>query len=231
VPVSLNMPVTEIDLTGKGVTLATPGGVVKARAVIVTVSTNVLASGRIRFAPGLPAALKRALDGVPTGGANKIAFQFSRKVFDLPDTSYASFMDEREPARHALSFQIRPFGQELAVAYLGGRFAEEMEKAGEAASIEMARVALADMFGSSILDHLVKAAATTWCGDPHTLGAYASALPGHAGDRARLAEPVEGKLHLAGEAVHPTWFSTVQGAYLSGIEAAERVAASFSRCP
>jgi monoamine oxidase len=231
VPVSLDMPVTEIDLTGRGVVLATPGGAVRARAVIVTVSTNVLASGRIRFSPGLPVALTRALEGVPTGGANKVAFQFSRKVFDLPDTSYASFMDEREPARHALSFQIRPFGRELAIAYLGGRFAEETEKAGEAASIEVARAALSDMFGSSVLDKIVKVAATAWCGDPHTLGAYASALPGHAGDRARLAEPVEGKLHLAGEAVHPTWFSTVQGAYLSGIEAAERVATSFNRCP
>ncbi|MCE9650821.1 MAG: FAD-dependent oxidoreductase [Parvibaculum sp.] len=231
VPVSLNMPVTEIELAGKGVALATPGGTVRARAVIVTVSTNVLASGRIRFAHGLPAELQRALEGVPTGGANKIAFQFSRNVFDLPDTSYASFMDERDPARHAMSFQIRPFGKELAIAYFGGRFAEEMEAAGEAASIETARATLAEMFGTSILDHLVKTAATAWCGDPHTLGAYASALPGHAADRAALAEPVDGKLYLAGEAVHPTWFSTVQGAYLSGIDAMERVAASFNRCP
>lgn len=230
-PVSLSTPVTEVDRAGKGVALSTSRGTVKARAAIVTVSTNVLASGRIRFSPGLPVALARALEGVPTGGANKVAFQFSRDVFGLPDTSYASFMDERDPSRHAVSFQIRPFGQELAIAYLGGRFAEEMEKAGEAASIEMARSALRDMFGSSILDNLVKVAATAWCGDPHTLGAYASALPGHAGDRARLAEPVDGKLFLAGEAVHPTWFSTVQGAWLSGIDAMERVAASFNRCP
>ncbi|HEY4343463.1 MAG TPA: NAD(P)/FAD-dependent oxidoreductase [Parvibaculum sp.] len=231
VPVSLETPVTEIDLTGQGVRLTTPKGTVKARAVIVTVSTNVLASGRIRFLPGLPAALRHALDGVPTGGANKIAFQFSRNVFGMPDTSYASFMDERDPSRHALSFQIRPFGKELAIAYLGGRFAEEMEKAGEAASIEMARSALTDMFGSSILDTLVKVATTAWCGDPHTLGAYASALPGHAAERAVLSEPVDGKLYLTGEAVHPTWFSTVQGAYLSGIEAANRVAASLNHCP
>lgn len=227
VPVSLETPVAEIGWTGRGVTLATPKGAVKARAVIVTVSTNVLASGRIRFSQGLPIALTRALEGVPTGGANKIAFQFSGDVFGLADTSHASFMDERAPARHALSFQIRPFGQELAIAYLGGRFAEEMEKAGEAASIEMARAALVDMFGSAILGKIVKVATTAWCGDPHMLGAYASALPGHAGERALLAEPVEERLFLAGEAVHPTWFSTVHGAWRSGISAAERVEASF----
>lgn len=231
VPVSLETPAAEIDWRGQGVMLTTPKGTVKARAAIVTVSTNVLASGRIRFSPPLPVALTRALEGVPTGGANKVAFQFSRDVFGLPDTSYASFMDERDPARHAIGFQIRPFGKELAIAYLGGRFAEEMEKAGEAATVEMARVALTDMFGSSILDNLVKVAATAWSSDPHTLGAYASALPGHADQRAALAEPVDGKLYLAGEAVHPSWFSTVQGAYLSGIDAAARVATSFNRCP
>lgn len=230
VPVSLETPVTAIDRTGRCVVIQTPKGSLKARAVVVTVSTNVLAKGLIRFSPALPNSLQAALEGVPTGGANKVALQFSRNVFGLPDTSYASLMDERDPARHAVSFQIRPFGNELAVAYLGGRFAEEMEREGEAAMIDMARTAIADMFGSSVLDHVVKAAATAWSGDPHTLGGYASALPGHAGDRAVLAAPLDGNIFLAGEAVHPSWFSTVQGAFLSGIDAVERAAAAIGHC-
>lgn len=227
VPVSLETPVDEIAWAGKGVQLATPRGTIKARAAVVTVSTNVLASGRIRFLPGLSVEMQRALEAVPTGFADKVAFQFSRDVFGLPDTSYASFMDERDPARHALSFQIRPFGKELAIAYLGGRFAGEMERAGEAAMVDMARAALADMFGSAILDHLVKVAATQWGNDPHTMGAYACALPGHADQRTVLAQPLDGKIFLAGEAVHASWFSTVQGAWLSGIDATERVARSL----
>jgi monoamine oxidase len=231
VPVSLDTPVSAIDRGGRGVVLETPRGAVKARAAIVTVSTNVLARGLIRFSPALPAALQAALEGVPTGAANKVALKFSRNVFDMPDTSYASLMDERAPSRHAVSFQIRPFGSELAIAYLGGRFAEEMEREGEAAMIDMARAALADMFGSSVLDHVVGVAATAWSSDPHMLGAYSCALPGHAGDRAKLAEPLDGKVFLAGEAVHPSWFSTVQGAYLSGIHAVERAAAAIGHCP
>jgi monoamine oxidase len=230
VPVSLETPVTAIDRTGRRVIIETPKGSLKAQAVVVTVSTNVLAKGLIRFSPALPGSLQAALEGVPTGGANKVALQFSRDVFGLPDTSYASLMDERDPARHAVSFQIRPFGNELAIAYLGGRFAEEMEREGEAAMIDMARRAISDMFGSSILDHVAKAAATAWSGDPHTLGAYASALPGHAGDRAVLAAPLGGNVFLAGEAVHPSWFSTVQGAFLSGIDAVERAAAAIGHC-
>lgn len=221
-PVSLETPVTAVDWSGQGVMLETPKGTVKAKAVIVTVSTNVLTRGLIRFAPVLPQGLQAALAGVPTGVANKVAIKFSRDVFGLPDTSYASFMDERDLKRHALSFQVRPFGQELAIAYLGGRFAEEMEREGEAAMIDMAKSALADMFGSSILGSVEKAAATGWGMDPYALGAYSSALPACAEDRLTLAEPVGDRIFLAGEAVHPSWFSTVQGAFLSGRDATER---------
>lgn len=220
VPVSLNTTVSEIDYSGAGVRLVTSGGVVKARRVIVTVSTNVLASGRIKFTPGLPPRLLRALDGVPTGMANKVAVQFSRDVFGLPDTSHASLIDERAPGRHAMSFQIRPFGQELAIAYLGGQFACDMEDAGEAACFALARDGLADMFGHDILKSVTKIAATSWGSDPHMLGAYTCALPGCADQRAVLSEPVDDKLYLAGEAVHPTWFSTIHGAWESGARAA-----------
>lgn len=231
VPVSLETPATAIDWAGEGVAVETPKGTIGARAAIVTLSTNVLARGLVRFTPGLPVRLQNALEAVPTGAANKVAIKFSRDVFGLADTSHASLMDERDPKRHAMSFQIRPFGAELAVAYFGGRFALEMEAAGEAAAIDMARAALADMFGSSILDHVEKAAATQWSADPHTLGAYSCALPGHAHERAVFAEPVGERLFLAGEAVHPSWFSTVQGAYLSGIDAVDRVAAAIGHCP
>lgn len=220
VSVSLNTTVSEIDMSGAGVRLVTSGGVVQARRVIVTVSTNVLASGRIKFTPTLPPRLLRALDGVPTGMANKVAVQFSRDVFGLPDTSHASLIDERAPERHAMSFQIRPFGQELAIAYLGGQFAQDMEDAGEAACFALARDGLADMFGHDILKSVTKMAATSWGRDPHTLGAYTCALPGSSDQRAVLSEPVAGRLYLAGEAVHPSWFSTIHGAWESGARAA-----------
>lgn len=230
IPVSLETAATSIDWSGQGVAIETPKGTIRARSAIVTVSTNVLARGLIRFRPGVPARLQGALENVRTGAANKVAFKFSRDVFGLPDTSHASFMDERAPSRHALSFQIRPFGAELAIAYLGGRFAAEMEAAGEAAMIETARDALVTMFGTSILAHLEKAVTTAWSGDPHTLGAYSCALPGHGDDRRILAEPIGGRVFLAGEAVHPRWFSTVQGAFLSGIDAVERAAAVIGHC-
>ena len=220
VPVSLETPVSEIDYSGEGVRLTTSKGVIRAKAAIITVSTNVLASGAIRFTPGLPVALQTALDGIPTGVANKVAIQFSRDVFGMPDTSYAYFMDERDKARQGMTFQIRPFGQELSIAYFGGAHAIELEAVGDEAAFEVTRDALADMFGTDILKSVTKMAATHWGTDPHMLGAYACALPGKADLRSMLMEPIAERLYLAGEAVHPTWFSTIHGAWESGARAA-----------
>lgn len=224
-PAELSTPVSEIDTSGANILLETPRGTVRARSLIVTVSTNVLASGAIRFTPELPARLMSALEGVPTGHANKVAFHFRRDVFGLPDTSYVNFMDERNPGRPACSFQVRPFSANLAIAYLGGDLAENLDRAGEAEMTAFAREALGDIFGADIFKELDGTAATSWTTDPHMLGAYSCARPGHAKSRAVLAEPVSERFFLAGEAVSADWFSTVQGAHVTGIEAAEKAAA------
>src|SRR6202790_5894057 len=59
VPVSLSTPASRIAWTGRDVTVETPAGKVAARAAIITVSSNVLAAGDIKFTPELP---KRQLD-------------------------------------------------------------------------------------------------------------------------------------------------------------------------
>ena len=67
--------------------------------------------------------------------------------------------------------------------------------------------------------------ATRWSRDPFAEGAY-SYLPVGASpsDRDDLAEPVGERLFFAGEAAHRKYPATVHGAYLSGLEAARRVA-------
>ena len=65
-----------------------------------------------------------------------------------------------------------------------------------------------------------------WGADPWARGSYSYAVPGRADDRARLAAPVDGRLFFAGEACSPDWFSTAQGAYRTGFDAAEAVLAA-----
>ena len=54
IPVTLSTPVSAVEWDGPGVRLRTPGGILSAAAVVITVSTGVLASGAIRFRPCLP---------------------------------------------------------------------------------------------------------------------------------------------------------------------------------
>ncbi len=59
-------------------------------------------------------------------------------------------------------------------------------------------------------------------------GSYSYALPGHAGDRAVLAAPVDDRLFFAGEACSANDFSTAHGAYLTGRAAAEAALAALA---
>ena len=77
VPLSLSTPATSIAWgnTRSGVDVDTPLGRIAARAVVVTVSTNVLASGRIRFTPDLPRRQLDAASALSLGSLDHIALE------------------------------------------------------------------------------------------------------------------------------------------------------------
>lgn len=219
VPVELGVPVTGIDGSGKGVSIETPKGTLKAKAVIVTASTNVLAQGGIRFTPGLPAAIGEALDGVPIGCAEKVAFLLDKPLEDIPANSFTTVMVSGETA---LNFYLSPFGRPLAVAFLGGDHGRALTEAGEAAMVGYARERLLAAFGAGMTRRIRGVTTTGWAVDPYIRGGYSHARPGKAHMRLRLAEPFSDRVFLAGEATSIDFFSTAHGAHLSGIRAAER---------
>jgi hypothetical protein len=60
-PIQLSTPVTTVDWGGRWIEVQFPRGDLRARAVIITASTRVLAAGKIRFDPELP---KRHLEAI-----------------------------------------------------------------------------------------------------------------------------------------------------------------------
>ena len=82
---------------------------------------------------------------------------------------------------------------------------------------------LRNIFGSTIpapLDWQI----TRWADDPFAWGSYSYLAPGTSSETLKeLARPVDGKLFFAGEATSSDYQSTVHGAYLSGIRAAEEI--------
>ncbi|MDQ0315288.1 flavin monoamine oxidase family protein [Amorphus orientalis] len=230
VPVRTGVAVTAIDWSGPGVRVETASGSIRARAVIVTVSTNVLASGGIRFEPGLPADYADAIAACPCGYAEKVAISFDRPLPGLEDVAYLDTIDPTDKARPAVNFTVYPDadGLPVAVGQLGGGVSRDLERAGEAAMIDFALQALVDAFGSDLGDRVKRTAVTRWASDPLIQGAYSCALPGKAQRRLRLCDPIADRVFLAGEATSAEAYSTAHGARLSGLRAARQAVSAAS---
>jgi len=221
-PVTLDAPVGRISWGGPGVRLETPLGTVDVGAAIITVSTTVLGSGRIRFDPPLPDWKTDAIAAVPIGNANKVAFSTRRDIFGGPPGCF-SIMSST--GADAINFQVRPCGEHVVSGFVGGRFADALERDGTAAMKAFALERLKAIFGADFEKEVSGFCCTTWGGDPHIGGGYSAAKPGEAHRRADLATPLADRLYFAGEATHLDFYSTAHGAYLSGVDAAQRAGA------
>ncbi len=223
-PVTLNAPVSRISWGGPRLTLTTPQGTVEARTAIVTASTAVLAGGAIRFDPALPDWKQAAIEAMPVGAANKVGFALRRDVFGEPEGRFSIFSSDTADAMH---FHVRPCGDPVVGAYVGGRVCDALEKDGPAAMTALALERLKAIFGADIEKEIAGSVATGWRGDPFIGGAYSLARPGQAHRRADLATPLAERLFFAGEATHIDFYSTAHGAYLSGVAAAEKAGAAL----
>jgi monoamine oxidase len=212
----LDCPVTAIDHGASPVRLVTANGALTARAVIVAVPTPHLAERRLRFTPDLPGKAEAAA-GLPLGLADKAFLTLERPEL-FPEEGHCFGRIDTEATA---SFFIRPFGRPYVEAYFGGRLAARLEGEGPGALTAFAIDQLTALVGSELGRTLTPLAESAWKTDPWALGAYSHALPGHRDDRARLAAPINGRLFFAGEATHPTFFSTAHGAWESGVRAAE----------
>ncbi len=218
-PVRLATPVMRIDWSGATPRLETPRGTIAARAVVVTVSTAVLAAEGTRFTPALPPWKRDAIAALPLGMANKVALALRPNAPGIPrDASAHVLASPSEP----IHFQLRPFGRDLVVGHVGGAFAAALERAGQAATIDFAVARLCAMFGARFSRHVTAARATAWRSDERIGGGYSAALPGAADRRADLAAPLGRRVFFAGEATSREFYSTAHGAYFSGVEAARQ---------
>jgi monoamine oxidase len=223
VRLKLSTPVRRIALTGQGVRLDTDRGPVAARTALVTVSTNMLAGGAIAF------------DGSFNGGADDHLDAASRLPLGLADKLFFELHGDHgfEPETHLLgnprspdtgSYYIRPLGRPLIEGFFGGTGAVRIERAGLTDAFAFAIDELVALMGSDIRHHLRPLAASSWCRTDWIGGSYSHALPGHAAARATLARPIDDRIFFAGEATHRSDFSTVHGAWESGIRAAGEIA-------
>ncbi|MEM7119549.1 MAG: NAD(P)/FAD-dependent oxidoreductase [Chloroflexota bacterium] len=222
VAVSLNTRVERIDWSGHGVVVETSQGTLIGRTVLSTVSTGVLAADGIVFTPSLPNWKTAAINGLPMGVENRIGVYFEKELFGVDGRGhYTTWNDDGTAAK----LDVSVMGFKTAVVFVGGRHAIGLEKQGQQACHAFALDRIADIFGNAVHQHVKHSLITGWSMDPWTRGAWSCALPGQAHQRANLQRPVADRLFFAGEATVYGGQGTCHGAYQSGIQAAQEIAA------
>ena len=223
-PLALDCKVTRIDHAGKRLRIESSRGTLSAGQTIVTVPTNLIAAEAIRFHPALPAKVDAAR-GLPLGLADKVMLALADPEALPKDGNLRA-----ATMRTAMgSYHLRPFGQACIEGYFGGRFARELEDAGPGALAAQSIDEIAALLGNDYRRKLKPLLESRWSHDPFARGSYSHALPGHAGMRAVLAAPINGRLFFAGEATSPNFFSTAHGARDSGERAAKEMVGQNAR--
>jgi monoamine oxidase len=217
IPLSLSTPASRIAWSGRDVAVETPAGKIAARAAIVTVSSNVLTAGNIKFTPDIP---KRQLDAaakLSLGSYDHIVLQLPRNPLGLSHDDI--IIEQSASTRTALLF-ANMGSSALCSIDVAGSFGRDLSAQGEPAMIAFAVEWLTKLFGSEATSAIRKSSATRWNAAPFALGAMSVAAPGGQPSRKILTEPI-GCMFLAGEATHETMWGTVDGAWESGERAAE----------
>jgi len=222
VPVQLATPAQHINWQGPDVKTETSEGTISSKAVILTVSTGVLAADKIKFTPALPVKKQESFQYISMGTYNHAALQFSKDFFDLGPDRYVDYVNESGTEAGGMLTNIG--GTNLTFVYSGGNLGRELELAGVKAGVDWGLNEVVKIYGSDVKKYFVKGNFTRWGEHPWTLGSYASAKPGYYHMRKELRKPIADKVFFAGEATHPQQWATCGGALLSGIDAANAVA-------
>lgn len=219
-PIRFGCEVTSIDWSGPLLRVGSSEGVIETHHVIITIPTSVLAQGKLRFTPSLPATYMEAFHSVPLGVVNKVFFRLGALQF--ADGISHHFIGSDRTTR-TCSYLVHPAEQPLLCAFFGGDLSWELEQRGELE--QFARDELRGIFGVDFTNALGASIATAWGADPLARGSYSAARPGKAHCRETLARPVTPQLMFAGEACSMPYYGTIHGAWLSGVAAAELVTA------
>src|SRR5664279_4870419 len=217
VPLALSTPASRVAWSGRDVMVETAAGKIAARAAIITVSSNVLAAGNIKFTPEIP---KRQLDAaakLSLGSFDRIALQLPGNPLGLARDDI--IIEQSSSMRTALLF-ANMGSSSLCSIDVAGSFGRDLAAQGEKAMAAFAVEWLTKLFGSEAASAVKKTSMTRWNAAPFVLGAMSSAAPGSQPSRKILTEPI-GCMFLAGEATHETLWGTVDGAWESGERAAE----------
>lgn len=230
IDVRLGAVVRRVEHGESGVRVTTADGVVTGRHAIVTVPLGVLKGGAIGFEPELPPEKLGAIQRVGFGTFEKVVLTYPEKFWDgrIGITTY--FAGTGEKRAFPLFIDMTPFsGAPTLVCIYAGHFAQiAQDTLDDQAIVEQAHRAVTHLMERTV-PNPVTTRVTRWRSDPFALGAYSfTATDTLKNDRQLLAQPVGASLLFAGEATSSAMSSTVDGALVSGLREARRIAPNAS---
>jgi len=214
--------VSAIEWSTEGVTVgSTDGRTVAAGAAVLTLPVGVLQAGSIRFTPNLPTCKSLALEGVIMGSVVKVLLLFEESFW--PRRLSALFCGIGPVTLYWNVFYASTVGSPVLCAYCTGSRAVTLSRVSEEEAVDRIIGDLRNNFPKAA-PRLVAWRRINWSNDPFACGGYSFLRPGAAGARAQLAAASTGKLFWAGsETATLPIAATVEGAFTSGLRAAEDV--------
>lgn len=220
--IRLNQIVQKISYGNDGVTIRTNQGELSADMVLVTVPLGVLKADSITFNPPLPAEKTAAIAALGMGILNKAYLRFTQPFWDVDVDSIERVTTKKGEWVEFLNM-TKFTGQPVLLGFNAGAHGYVVDTAPESEVIAGMMAALRSMYGDDIPEP-TDARLTRWASDEFASGSYSYMAVGSSGkDYDRVAAGINGRLFFAGEATSSDYPSTVHGAYLSGIRAAEEM--------
>jgi monoamine oxidase len=218
-PVRLSTAARRVGSWGRAVVdIETTRGWVRGRALIVTVSTNVLAADKIKFEPPLPKRVLEAAAKLTLGSSDRVALELDGNPLGLEKDE---LVFEKAGGARTAALLANVSGTPLCTLDIGGKFGRSLAAQGEAAMVAFATDWLAGLFGNDVRKAIKRTHATQWSKEPWVMGGSSAAPPGGQAFRRAFSEPFRDRIFFAGEAAHETLWGTVGGAWESGERAAD----------
>lgn len=216
--------VNDIVYNKKIVKIYTQDNCYEAKHVVVTLPLGVLKANVVRFNPTLPIEKVNAINKLGYGVLNKIFLRFEIPFWDLKK-EWILFLPSLDKLQDTLEIHNSyvTTQQPILIVYTTGCFSRELEKLDDKQIILLIINRLKIAFGKKIpepLSYII----TRWEADPFSRGSFSYTHVGNTVDDYKiLSQSIHEKLFFAGEAT--SWFdsSTLTGAYLSGVRAANEV--------
>lgn len=224
ITIQLNQRVSKIDYQNTKIEVTHNNQISNADYVIVTVPLGVLKANTIQFLPTLPNTKQTAIQKIGMNCVNKFLLTWNTAFWD--DVQYISYTPEiKDKFNYFVNVKKNNPNVNALMTFAYADYARQTETMTDLQVIDEIMVHLRDIYGNNIPNptNLVR---TKWQTNENSFGAYSyTAIETEMQHFDDLAEEINDQLFFAGEHTEIDYFSTVHGAYLSGIREADKIIA------